>query len=335
MRLPSRQTPTRLQSSLAAILRGISLEEWAENTSLDLLRITEQKSPPLELLGPILESRKTKLVYKTNLPVRAKLETETDGFVVELGYPPKHKFKFLWWRLSLAHEIAHTFLYDLRESPPVQLVRFRTDNLDLEWLCHYLAKRFLIPAVWLRQQSENLPDVNSDEFSLTIFKKLERIFSVPWKVVAERLIEDLSLWNCIMLQFTQSDEVNFSSQKLSGNSLCLSWHTIPRKVKEKVYIPIGRRIKGRMKFPRVNNPLSKFLSECLKKGQYQPHFKCAIPLRVLNCDTTGNLGKFLFNHLSTNNIQVYCAVKLPEQKELLNLRTTNQKLPSVVMCIPL
>lgn len=335
MRLPNKNTIIRLKTSLAVILRGRSLEEWSENIATDFLRISGQDSPPLELGASILSSRKAKVSYQANIAVRARLKEESDGFVIILPPPRKYKSFLLWWRLVFAHEIAHTFLYDLQGSQPIPLARFPAGDKDLEWLCHYVAKRFLIPSEWLRQETERFPAVNSGEFSLTVLKKLEKIFLVPWKVVAERLVEDMSIWNCIILHFNYIDESWDATGRTEGEKLRLTWHTIPPEINKKVYVPIGERRNGRMIFPRAKGLLAKFLSEYLRRGEYQASFTDKISCKVLNSSTTGNLGKFLCRTLGVDDVEVYCAIKLREQNELPGMGDRVRKLPSIVIAIPL
>lgn len=327
---------TQLENSLSNFLQGMSLKAWAENKVSHLLKVTGQTSPPLELeeSGRLLQKMKIKKIrYRLGLSERGRLAIEGDGFVVESLPPRKTPSTRNWVRLTIAHEVAHTLFYNIENWPPIPRIYMEPGNRDLEWFCWYLARCFLVPVEWLRNQIEHFPKLDSEGFSLNILYKLETVFSVPWRIVAQRLVEDLGLWNCVILQFIMINEVGKSSVKRAVWRL--KWQTIPLEGSEGLFIPVGHRIEGIMKFPKARGALAQFIAECIEHGQRESFFYRHINYRVLNTSATGNLGKFLYENLRTQEIKVYCSVRTLLQNDMFDGGQSQPDPSFIIMCFPL
>jgi len=335
MHLPHKTVIPRLEHTLSNFLKGVSLKDWVEDTVIRLLKSVGQNSPPVELSGKLLNERRIITVkYELGLhPVWGRLAIGNVGFTAVLFIPrSSHGF---WSRFALAHEIAHTLFYDIRNWPPVRLIYLEPGNRDLEWLCGYFAKCLFVPDIWLRNIIECYPRLGSEGFSLTVLDQLEKTFSVPWRIVAERLVEDLLLWNCIILQFTMSSETGKSSDEKTKPVWRLDWRTIPSEEEtETLFIPVGRRMKeGIMKFPRAKGAIAELIGECVQSGQNTPAFQRKIPCKIFNSQTTGNLGKFLSEILGSHEILVYIHCKGSSQEQIFDCGQTRQQ--SITMCFPM
>ncbi|MGD1154046.1 MAG: hypothetical protein ABR911_14385 [Syntrophales bacterium] len=308
------------------------MKVWAEDKTSELLKLAGQTHPPLELSEKVLRIRKIKKVrYKPGLPERGRLATEDNGFSVELS--PTKKYPAPWSRLSLSHEIAHTFLYNIENWPPLPLIHTEPGNPDVEWLCGYLSKCLLVPAEWLRSQIEHYPGLISQDFSLDVLYQLEKTFLVPWQVVAERLVEDLGLWNCIILHFVKVSEVGKYAE---GTPIWrLNWYTVPIGVNKGLFIPVGRRIEGIMKFPRARGTLAQFIVKSTERGRNEPLFSQRIKYGVLSSGATGNLGKFLHKHSGSDELRVHCAVGPLSATSLFDRGRNQEDASIMVMCFPL
>ena len=116
------------------------------------------------LLRPLAERRKVTAVDFCPLLVDAMLTTHPKGFRILLNsdggraqelkdrYQNESKVKMLHPRLrfSIAHELAHTFFYDLTESNPKLSKKFtsgggRTELENLERYCNTIASHLLLP----------------------------------------------------------------------------------------------------------------------------------------------------------------------------------------------
>lgn len=336
MRLPRRIAISRLESALSNTLRGVPLETWVEESVAQLIESIGQTVPPLEIESSrelLLARRIKEITYRPGIPQWGRLAIQDDGFVAEFAPSPKSSAP--WLRFRLAHEVAHTFFYDIRHSPPVPLIHLEAGNRDLEWLCSYFAKCLLVPTAWLRKEIDCYPTPGSRQFSLDVLRRLQKTFSVPWRLIADRLVEDLGWWNCVLLQFVESRESGSEPREDHETSWRLKWQTIPQEGTEELFIPIGRRIDGSMKFPRAKGALRKFIVECVQTAPDRSTFERRIPKRVLNTSATGNLGKFLSELLSTDELHAYCSVRIPPQVGFLDSGGLPEPSSSVLFCFPL
>jgi hypothetical protein len=305
--MPSHRKTTiaRIENSLSDVLRGTSVQNWAERTAFELLQESGENGPPvtLELSTRLLQTRKIKdIKYILGLPENGRLSIGQEGFSIELAR--NVKFSLGWLRLTLAHEFAHSLFYDIQEWPPSPLVSTMPGDRDLEWLCWQVAKTLLVPQAWLREHIEKSPAFSSPDFSLAVLYELEKTFSVPWKVIAQRLVEDLKLWNVVILHFVKGDELEGRS-----DNWYLKWHTAPLEGTEMLFIPFGGRREGTVKLPQAKGNLLEFISSCAERGKEEVVFRTSIPYEALNTSTTGNLGKFLRGQYENRDVFVDCALR--------------------------
>lgn len=120
------------------------------------------------LLRPLAERRKVTSVVFCPLLVDAMLTTHPKGFRIFLNsddgrsnelkerYQNESKIKLLnpRVRFSIAHELAHTFFYDLKEATPRLSKKFasgggRTELENLERHCNTIASHLLLPTKML------------------------------------------------------------------------------------------------------------------------------------------------------------------------------------------
>lgn len=335
MRLARKRRTFRLQHALSNILNGAPLKEWAEDITLQLLKNARQTVPPVNLWSKDLlkEKRIINIKYTPGLPERGRLAISDRGFVVE--FSPTRQSSEPWHRFTLAHEIAHTFFYDLRNWPARHLAYLKPGDRDFEWFCNYLAKCLLIPAEWLHEQISHYPQLGSRDFSLRVVEHLGRTFCVPSQVVIERLVEDLRIWNCIFLQFIIRNEPSKSSQKERRYVWRLNWHKAPSEGTEGLYVPVGRREKnGAMRFPRAKGTMHQFIEDCIEEGQNTPFFYRTVSCQKLNTRATGNLGKFLHESLEIDNVPVYVAVRIPSERSLFDSSPISKPMSSIMLCFP-
>lgn len=155
--------------------------------------------------------------------------------------------------------------FDINSSPPKPLFYLENGNPDFEWLCFYFSRCLLVPPDWLQEQLLLYPKFDSPNFSLEILFKLAKTFLVPWRIMAQRLIEDLAIWNNIMFQITLYDDLD-SLEDVKEKRVILNWSTVDGKIKN-FSLPIGRKIKGKMVFPVLEGKLATFFRDCIKKPQ--------------------------------------------------------------------
>ena len=132
------------------------------------------------LLRPIADRRKVTCVEFRPLLVDAMLTTHSSGFRILFNsdgsnpeqlrqdFEGESRDRLMPSRLrfSLAHELAHTFFYDLADSPPKVTKEFRsgggkTELENLERNCDRLAARMLLPTQILKASIQKMSSLDS------------------------------------------------------------------------------------------------------------------------------------------------------------------------------
>ena len=151
----------------------------------ELRRLSGQDVPPVDLCDIASSRRILRTTYsRARLTPEAVLVPIGEGFVVRLaGGQPRVRN-----RTSLAHEIGHTFFFDLEKNPPTRLL---VDAGGLashkeEDICKAFARELLLPTELVRgflKLQHNTP--------LDLLSSLAARFAVSIELVAVRLLWDL------------------------------------------------------------------------------------------------------------------------------------------------
>jgi len=177
----------------------------------NLVDKTGQKTPPV---NPEIVAKERKIIEIE----RAALDTDAlivpckGGFLMKInGMLPVVRQRF-----ACAHEIAHTYFFDLEKDPPRKPYRRSTSRYWVEeGICYELARRILIPTEMIKSWLGNAtPPYIKD------FRGMMRSFFVSGELLAYR-IHDLANWNVLMLIFELSDSNEISLYKVlkSGKGL--------------------------------------------------------------------------------------------------------------------
>lgn len=164
------------------------------NSAESLVAQTGQKTPPV---NPDLVARERNviLIEKSPLDTDALIVPCKGGFLMKINA----KLPLVRQRFACAHEIAHTYFFDLATDPPSKPYKRSTTRYWVEeGLCYEVARRILVPTGMLQTWvTTALPPYIRD------FKEIMHSFLVSAEVLAHR-IRDLGTWNTLMLIFQKT-----------------------------------------------------------------------------------------------------------------------------------
>lgn len=313
-----------------------SIDSWIENVVGQLLKSAKQVAPP------IIPERLFKLRK-----------------IVE--YPRLYSHNNWETRFTMAHEIAHTFFFDLSESPPRDALPQMEKRIH-EGICNRIAAEILMPKQMVGDFLKEFRSLTEQRFDVQIFEKILRTlveqFNVSPAVASRRVVEDLGLWNILVLgvrwrsksserkasvlgklepgqsgfairlypssESTQNENQNFSWR--------LEWYAKPLWALDELFIPsVG------------NTSINLSIIETLyQTSEYRNSLENKEPLANFRI---GNLEKYLRKTYGTREsypVSAFFFRKPPEDNPFLPLEMTNQNQHSprkcrakVIICIPL
>ena len=144
-------------------------------------------SPPTDLLAAA-RRRRVKAIYFRPMEIEAGLSVDEHGFTIFVGAPLErapHWQKLFdadgtgrllphavrsRLRFTIAHEIAHTFFYDLSDFRPLFEVKLSISLDALERACHAGAGALLLPEVFLKKQLFEYDLLSPDDLSVIASK---------------------------------------------------------------------------------------------------------------------------------------------------------------------
>lgn len=239
-----------------------------------LLVQTGQTSPPIQF-GPIFKLRKIRRHSAFgDLDLRRKglrdacLIPINDGFDLRFrsSRPLVSRVRF-----SKAHEIGHTFFFDVHSNPPRKLSMWRGRTSDEEKLCDIFAAELLMPEEMVRHFVGE-----GAKLSLVGLVDLSRKFETSYEAMSRRVVQDLELWRAIVLgvcwlpKKDTEDTKDFPSEKWR-----LVWYVLPPHLEGIAYVPDARNR------PSLNQVLAqRVFSEAALDDKASNH-----KLRLGNLDT--------------------------------------------------
>src|SRR5262249_9820247 len=150
---------------------------------------------------------------------------------------------------------------------------------DLEWICDLLGMRLLVPTQKLIAELRNYPSPDSERFSLSAFKRLERTFGSPWRIVVERLNEQ-GLWAGIVLHLHayRRPPARPPYKHKTNFEWYPEWYSAPRDLLEEIGIAFAfRTTTGSRRFRRIWRDLNELLSGWISSEKPPPEIKQAVP----------------------------------------------------------
>jgi Zn-dependent peptidase ImmA (M78 family) len=156
-----------------------------------LVEKTGQKEPPvnLELLR---KERRVIEIERASLDTDALIVPCRGGFLMKIN----DKLPVVRRRFAYAHELAHTYFFDLTQDPPRKPYKRSTTRYWVEeGMCYELARRILMPTSMIKKWMDTAtpPYIND-------FKDMMRSFFVSGELLSHR-IRDLAQWNALLLIF--------------------------------------------------------------------------------------------------------------------------------------
>lgn len=176
-----------------------------------LIRRSGQLKPPFKPLK--VRRGNTKFELRMNSNRAAHIPTK-EGFRIEIAHKDVTDLSDLSTRArtTIAHEVAHTFFYDISEHPPkpIGVVSSKKSQWEIEHICYRIGRALLMPSFSISHLLSNSP--NMKNASLRKMGWLKNLFKVSFHIVAWRMIKDLKLWNSCFVESkarTDGDKVRF------------------------------------------------------------------------------------------------------------------------------
>ncbi len=229
-----------------------SAEEWVRGMAWETLAGARQEKPPIGVEALFPARRILGCRYRAG-PCEARLMVEHAGFVIEtneLRSTPRARF-------SRAHEVAHTFFYDISSSPPRRLLPSHRSKEE-ERLCNVGAAELLMPADLFAQTLRQLDMAAGQGFRLGAVGQLSAAFKVSFPAVARRLVEDLGLWDAVLLGCTRTRPRPAEQRRKErrpwpdepAGDWRLAWCAKPAWAARSLFIPSGSS-EGASRPPRI------------------------------------------------------------------------------------
>ena len=222
-------------------------EEGMRQLALMTLDQAKQTNPPIRLEALFPHRKVLKVVYK-EIASDAALRVEESGFVIEV----KPKRPETRTRFSIAHELGHTYFFDIGSRPPRRACAIRFGSPDEERLCDIAAAELLMPGYLLREGVSTMPCPGQPHFSMHIFQFLLEAFLVSVEALARRLVRDLSLWNSVIIGcrwLPKAGAPGAEMEQRVSDGWRAAWYVVPAHVRDCLYLPPAN------KRPRVHLPI--------------------------------------------------------------------------------
>ena len=223
----------------------------------------EDSYPTLNTL--IRERLIKKIIINSKISTDAYIKRNEDYFELTLKkeYDPNNvEEKFL-----LAHEVAHTFLYEIKNERIFDSYLFNKSSFEQEYFCNFFARALLIPT---KEIISDFSETSSLK-SLKIINQLAKKYNVPYNELIKRILNDLEIFkDTVIIRF-----VNFPMNE--NWKLFESYMSESIRYNKAYFIPrnnFDKKNKYTERFPSCSEKLSKYLDDLYKqiKTNEELHF---------------------------------------------------------------
>jgi len=188
-----------------------------------MLSDTGQNAPPFDPKPIARKFAKVQDIRVEALNCDGMLIPVNDGFIIKINRHQSRRRR----RAVCAHELGHTFFYDLDRRPPQ---RGYLDTASPHWVeegyCYEIAREMLMPESHVRTI---ITSRDSSKSILWFLKHLVQKFDCSPELVVKR-IQDLDLWDAIIVIFQANDSDEgpyFVVKKYHSNPFkCGAFHSV-------------------------------------------------------------------------------------------------------------
>lgn len=177
---------------LSSLVAPLSPKEFLLEQASKLLTKSGQIKPPFNPQKAIPPN--VKHIEMARLSRDGMLIPVEGGFIIKLN----SQRPLVRQNFACAHEIGHTFFYDLSGARPWRPYGSMSTYWAEENLCYQFAEEMLMPNLEMTEIGSELPP------SLVNFQKLLKIFQVSTEALARRIAR-LNLWHCILIVMYSSE----------------------------------------------------------------------------------------------------------------------------------
>ena len=177
---------------LSSLVAPLSPKDYLLEQAGKLLAASGQIKPPFDPQKAIPAS--VKRIEMVKLSRDGMLVPVEGGFILKLN----SQRPLVRQNFACAHEIGHTFFYDLSGARPWRPYESMSSYWAEEDLCYQFAEEMLMPSLEITRIGGDLPP------SLMSFQQLLKIFQVSIEALARRIAR-LNLWHCILIVMVASE----------------------------------------------------------------------------------------------------------------------------------
>ncbi len=210
-----------------------------------------------------VKSRKVSRVqYSENTTQHGHLIPDGGGFtlLVKVGLTPERT------RNVIAHELGHTYFFDVTKNPPEP---FSTQDFsweNTEGPSYEIGREILAPRMWLLDRAQRP--------SLESFLSLMHDFRVSAQVLARRLVHDVRLWDILLV--ISPEQLMLSGRSVGSVLTSLVTTSPPGKIsryvesfgRERLLVELYRAQSGERSFCLIRGSNSQVLSS---QTRLEPH----------------------------------------------------------------
>ncbi len=140
-----------------------------------------------EKSGFVKSRRISRVQYSENTTQHGHLVPNGRGFtlLVKVGLTPERE------RSVIAHELGHTYFFDVTKDPPEPFSTHGFSWENIEGPSYEIGRGILVPRRWLLDRARRP--------SLESFLSLMHDFRVSAQVLARRLVHDVRLWDILLV----------------------------------------------------------------------------------------------------------------------------------------
>jgi hypothetical protein len=174
----------------------------------EILSTAAQTSLPVDVVA-VARLRKAEVKLLKLSSCKSLLLPRNGGFTIKVD----SDLPLFKERVAIAHELGHTFFYDLSLDPPQRVYSYKGSKYwEEHGFAFEIAREILLPTAIF----EKLVRSSYQHASLRALRELSKKCEVSYDILRLKLVNDLKLWDCVIFRSeVKGEEVRTKRRDIS------------------------------------------------------------------------------------------------------------------------
>ena len=227
----------KLPPGILRLLEGLSIRDWTRREANEVLLDVNYGGNQVDLESVLVQRRISRTIsFSLQQTAKGILIPREGGFTINLNPRYAHESYACERRFTVAHEVGHTYFYDINGEYPQRYSWIENHTGVEEIICDSFASELLMPYHSLLTHYEVKSHTSHEPVSiLNALIELSQVYGISYFALALRIIRELNLWEGILLCCSRISK--YLNTQEGDKAIRVLWALFPRTYDRLLFFP--------------------------------------------------------------------------------------------------